>query len=195
MVIYPARLPHSRGTRMKPSLTLAMEGMLTDPRYARAAEVLRSMAPVSFRDQADAAFGETDGVRNSILAALSPERFRGGYVAAESHPEWLRLGVCDALATWILGEASTCCHNPEPTRPQPLVACAWKPGLVVCVRCTHLLSNRRGSLADRTCDGCGHECTGPDNDDGVFPGMVQLGVLLYEFGTCTSCHQSIPKPE
>lgn len=179
---------------MKPSLALDLDELLTNPRYARAAVVLRQMLPVGYRDQVDAAHGETEAVRGIIIDALPADSFRGGYAAAEAHPEWLRLGACDALAGWITGDSATCMHEPHPSRPQPLMACAWKPGLVVCMRCVHLLPNPRGSVADKTCDSCGHVCTGPENDDGIFSGLVQLGVMIYEFGTCTSCHADMPVP-
>lgn len=179
---------------MKAALTLGMDELLTNPRYAHVGAALRKLAPTSFTDQADAAVDHTDELRDALAGVLAPEKFRRGWAEAADYPDWLRLGVLDAFAGWITGETATCLHAPDPMRPQPLFAAAWKPGLVTCIRCTHLLVQPSRSRADKLCDGCGHECAGPDAGDGVYPGVVQLGVMLYEFGTCTSCHADMPVP-
>jgi hypothetical protein len=72
-------------------------------------------------------------------------------------------------------------HNPDPNKPQPLFAALWRPLLVVCERCTHLLSLRPGSEADRTCDGCGRVF------DGIYPGMGSYGPLSFQYGVCAGC--------
>ena len=103
------------------------------------------------------------------------------------HPDWVRLGLISAFMGWILGRSSTCLHNPDPRYPQPIAAAAWKPGLVVCGRCAHLLAIPRNSVKDRTCDGCGRVTTGPENDDGIWPNTIVHGPLVYSLGTCRDC--------
>ncbi|SCL20480.1 hypothetical protein [Micromonospora inyonensis] len=79
---------------------------------------------------------------------------------------------------------------PAPTRPAPaapVVAAAWKPGLIVCHACTYLTALPRGSDRDRTCDACGRVCAGVEHGDGIHPGMVQLGPLVYQYGVCGDC--------
>jgi hypothetical protein len=106
-------------------------------------------------------------------------------------PGWLRLALLDALATFMDGAADTCCHAPVPSSPQPVMAAAWRPGLVVCMTCTHLLPQRRGSAADRTCDGCGRVCAGTP-DDPIHPGLLALSILIFEYGVCNDCKPPPP---
>ena len=84
-------------------------------------------------------------------------------------PEWLRLGLLDTHLAWVDGRAKTCLHQPNYYLLEPTFACAWKPNLVVCGRCTHLL----GAVGDANwlCDACGHRCAGDDSD------AIYVGVL------------------
>lgn len=164
--------------------TLAADELLLDGRLATLAAAVRATAPAALRDQLDAA---TDHVEHRLrdAAAAGHGHFHNG--PADDHPAWVRLGALHALVSWTESAANTCMHAPTPTRPQPIAAAAWKPDLVVCARCTHLLALPRNSAADRTCDGCGH-LTGTQQDDGIHPGLIQLGPLMWSFGACTTCH-------
>ncbi|MDN5751364.1 MAG: hypothetical protein L0H64_23170, partial [Pseudonocardia sp.] len=88
---------------------------------------------------------------------------------------------------WAIGTADTCTHQPHPDRPQPVHAAAWRPGLIACSRCPHLLALARHDVRDRTCDGCGHQCAGPDHGDGIRPVMIAAGALSYAVGVCRDC--------
>jgi len=166
--------------------TLALEAMMLHPRYPELAERLRALTPTGLLDQADAA--ATDAY--AILAAGAEHLGAKGVspALAASVPGWIRLGVIDALTSYVNGSASTCPHNPDPARPQPVLTAAWRPGLVVCRLCTHLLALPRQSAADRTCDGCGYVCAGADDEDPIYPSMVQLGPVVYQYGACTRCN-------
>jgi hypothetical protein len=107
------------------------------------------------------------------------------YVPRTGVDEWIRLGLLDALINWIDGRGRTCMHAPDYRRPEPVFACAWKPGLVVCAQCTHLLGVT--GIADATCDRCGRLCEGIEADDPIYTGTIWLGELAYEFGTCGDC--------
>jgi hypothetical protein len=135
------------------------------------------------------------GLTDQMVAAMHEsmrlmEKANGGneHVQAaeyETVDEWIRLGVIDTLLRWTDGRANTCMHNPRLERPQPVWSAAWKPGLVVCTRCMHLL--KAVGDADMTCDCCGHVCDGADADDPVYTTTVWLGALAYMVGTCRGC--------
>ncbi|MEV8638924.1 hypothetical protein AB0395_45445 [Streptosporangium sp. NPDC051023] len=108
-------------------------------------------------------------------------------LAPSQHPDWVRLGLLAALITWCSGKSGTCTHVPNPMRPQPVAAAAWKPNLVVCDACRHLLSIPRGSAKDRTCDGCGVITEGIDHGDPIWPVSVAHGGFVYLVGVCASC--------
>lgn len=164
--------------------TLALEQLLLHPELAKIADYVRAAMPTALRDQADAAATHAHAGLNVISEVIG-----GGVVGLPTAevPDWLRLGTIDAFVAHCLGTAATCLHNPDPMRPQPVVAAAWKPGYVVCARCIHLLALPRGGKADRTCDVCGRVCGGIEVDDGIYPSTVQLGPLLYQFGVCREC--------
>src|SRR4051794_40271824 len=109
-------------------------------------------------------------------------RNRCGRAAYEAVDEWIRLSVIDTLLLWTHGNAKVCIHAPDPLRPQPVWTAAWRPGLVVCTGCTHLL--KAVGDADKTCDCCGHVCAGTDFDDPIYPSTIWRGPLAYQFGTC-----------
>lgn len=173
-------------------VALALDELLgrTPPAdLARLAERLRAAQP-AWADQAAAAAAGATAVMTDIAAA-------GGGVAVPAHPievpEWVRLGALTAWSGWVLGQASTCAHSPHPARPQPVLAAAWKPALVVCGACSHLLKLPRNSAADRRCDGCGRVTTGVENGDGIYPSMVGLGPLVFAHGTCRDCLPDRPE--
>ena len=53
--------------------------------------------------------------------------------------DWFRLSARDVLVHWSMGTVRTCVHNPNPLRPAPVFAAAWRPGLIVCGGCLPLL--------------------------------------------------------
>ena len=135
-------------------------------------------------DQAAAAQQQTIGL---FLAAGD----QGRTVLRTDIDEWVRFCALDTVLGWVEGRGRTCMHSPSWRRPEPTFSCAWKPGLVVCVRCTHLLA--AVGVADRTCDRCGRECLGVEVDDPVYPGAVFIGEMAYEYGTCGDCRPAYSK--
>lgn len=166
---------------------LALEQLMTHPRYPELAAKLRALLPAHIVDQADAAVDETTLFTKALSVLLDA---RSGAVRPEDLPGWLRLGLLQAWVGFASGQASTCRHSPTASSPQPVFAAAWKPDLVTCGNCVFLFSLRGDSDADATCDSCGHCCAGPAVDDGVYPAMIQLGPLVYQYGTCRDCTPS-----
>ncbi|MET7705450.1 hypothetical protein [Micromonospora sp. NPDC005413] len=169
--------------------TLALERLMLHPAYEQFVEQLRAVAPVGHVDQLDAATSDALRLMTDTGRAILGTSQAHGADAADI-PSWLRLGLLDTLTGWADGRASTCRHQPTPDRPQPVIAAAWKPGLVTCPGCVYLTALPRNSVRDRTCDACGRECAGPQHGDGIYPGMVQLGPLIYQYGTCGDCRPS-----
>jgi hypothetical protein len=150
---------------------------------------VRQHNPVGLTDQMNAA------VRESMRLM---EKANGGTkrVAPAEYgtvDEWVRLGVIDTLLRWSEGRADTCMHDPHLRRPQPVWSAAWKPGLVVCTYCMHLL--KAIGDADMTCDCCGHLCAGADSGDAVWTTTVWLGALAYSVGTCRGCRPRCTEPD
>jgi hypothetical protein len=152
---------------------LVLDELLTHPDAVHIAAQLRELRPVGLRDQFAAAARHVQAGVDTVIAS-GVGGMNGRHMPARDTPGWLRLGVLTALSTWFADTASTCVHSPHPSRPQPVAAAAWKPGQIVCGRCTHLL-RLANTDADRTCDGCGHLTAGPAHDDGIWPGVVVLG--------------------
>jgi hypothetical protein len=107
-------------------------------------------------------------------------------------PDWMRLGSLDTFLHWVAGEARVCMHAPDPRRPEPVFAAAWKPGLVTCGRCAFLL--KAVGDDDRRCDCCGHLCAGVDAGDPICTTTVWLGALAYQAGVCGDCHTDFADP-
>ncbi len=161
---------------------LATDELLRSPRLA---EQLRALVPTGQLDQLDAAARQ---VRDGIAVAAAQGLTAG--VAAlppDQHPDWTRLGALAALVTWVAGQGSTCLHSPHPARPQPIVAAAWRPDLMVCAHCTHLLQLPRNGDSDRRCDSCGRVCD-VEAGDLIYPAALVLGPMQYLLGACTECH-------
>lgn len=171
--------------------TLAVEAMLMHPRFPEFAEHIRAITPVGYADQADQAIG--DALRMTAAVSGLVGAGPATATAADDLPGWLRLSVVDALARFVEGAATTCIHNPDPSRPQPVLAAAWSPGLVACFLCTQLFALPGGSVSDRTCDGCGHLCDTAAGEM-VYPGMIQLGPLVFQYGTCAGCRMADVTP-
>lgn len=166
---------------------LAVDELLTDPLLAPLRRELhaeaRSTMPGHLTDQLDTAHTEA-------LDQLDREYTGGGWASKQwvepgVVPGWVRLGALDTLTAWVLGAGPTCSHAPSPGQPEPLYAAAWRPRLVVCGRCPHLLGCSR--VEDRTCDGCGTVVGGVDVGDPMWPFQVQVGVLNYRAGMCSGC--------
>ncbi len=173
------------------SLALAIDELLTNPRYARFAQWAYENTPVDVRDQFDAAGAHATYITDVVGVAMGADPRDGGWAPSAQFPDWMRLGAFDAIALFLSGQHDTCIHNPQPDRAQPIVAAAWKPGMVTCPQCVILLNCKPESVADRTCDACGHVCEGPDVDDGIHPGVTRVGVLVYQYGVCRRCKDGL----
>ena len=106
-------------------------------------------------------------------------------------PGWFRLGALAALSGWYAGTGRVCMHDPTPRRPQPVVAAAWRPGLVVCAACVSLLAVH-DPVANATCDRCGCVCAGPEQGDGIRASSLVVGPLTYRVGVCETCYLDWP---
>jgi len=163
---------------------LALDDLLCDV----APETLAAVGdrfPAWYRDQARAATTQIHtGLQNAAARGTIDHT---AAMPASQHPGWVRLSVLDSLVRWFAGTADTCIHNPHPSRPQPVMSAAWKPGLVVCGRCTRLLGAPPDSEADRTCDACGHVVAGLDAGEPIYPFTVVCGLLMHAAGVCGDC--------
>jgi hypothetical protein len=153
------------------------------------AAIRRSMPPGE-RDQTQAAQAHTARLATAVAGLMGKTAQKADFSA---HPAWIRLGAIDAIARWVVGSAQTCPHCPPPDRPGPIVAAAWMPGTVVCPGCTELTNLPAGSVTDRTCDGCAHECAGLDYDDPIRPLFITCGVLTFMAGVCSDCSNDFPQ--
>lgn len=163
--------------------TLALDWLFSNitPEFVAAA---RDRVGVALLDQMDAAAAEA-----LALAEQGLDDARRAWVPHAEVPGWLRLGLTDTLRSWIDGTGRTCVHNPVPSHPSPVVAAAWKPGLVCCAPCAaHLL--RLAGDADKTCDLCGRVVAGLDEGDGIHPNRVTFGALVYLYGACGDCTEA-----
>ena len=170
---------------------LVLEKLMSDPRWPEVVDQLRAATPSHVVDQADAATAATDTVMQG-LAHLMRAESTGAAVVADI-PGWLRLGALDTFTSWVAGTGTTCLHNPHPSSPQPVMAAAWRPALVTCGLCVRMFHTRPGSDLDRTCDCCGRICAGPDAADGIYPGAVQVAMLVYQYGACSDCHTPVAR--
>lgn len=165
-------------------IALQLDELLCDLTPDQAAAI-RAALPPGFRDQLDAATTHTYRALASAAAAgvlTSP-----AMIPTAEHPGWVRLSVTDTLVRWNVGSADTCMHAPHPRRPQPVFAAAWRPGMVVCSACGHLLAIPPSSITDQTCDGCGKVTAGLAHDDPLYPLTVVCGVLTFQAGACRDC--------
>ncbi|WFE46281.1 hypothetical protein [Verrucosispora sp. WMMD1129] len=169
---------------------LLLEQLMTHPRYGELVDHLRATANPAHVAQVDAATADAialmTGLGRDVLGVdhATP-------TTVDQTPGWLRLGLLDTFTAWAEGQAVTCLHQPTVGRPLPVLAAAWRPRMVVCGLCVHLVALPRGSAADRTCDACGHRCAGVEHGDGIYPGMVQFGPVIYQYGVCSDCRPPI----
>jgi len=144
---------------------------------------IRAAGPVALHDQIDAAAAESTATAEKVADGTGQTM---GYVPRGEVDEWLRLGLLDAFAAWMQGEATTCRHAPTLASPKPVWTCAWRPRLIVCTRCIHLLPPA-DPITDATCDRCGHVCAGVDADDPIYCLTVVGGLVTFQAGVCTDC--------
>lgn len=130
------------------------------------------MIPIADADQAEAAGRETLELAKAVFGTKN---------IGNSVPDWMRLGLLDSLIKWATGQAKTCRHMPDCRRPEPVLSCAWKPGLVVCLPCAHLI-HVTGDAA-RICDCCGTLTP----EGGMFPLATVYGNFMYQAGACIDC--------
>ena len=161
-------------------LAVALDDLLLGTTPEVLAALYETCVPVDVRDQRDAAIRDTDLLARA-LAAMDGNR---GHAADHRDiPEWLRLGVLDVLLRWAAGRADTCLHAPDARRGEPVHAAAWRPGLISCTPCSKFVfAQPRGSVADRTCDACGHV-----DADGILCGFIQFSTVIYWYGVCDDC--------
>lgn len=143
----------------------------------------RDRLPPGFTDQMAAAAAEVERSIGRIYDGTGAIRRNARFGA---WPDWLRIGLLDTYVAWSYGRARTCRHAPTPTAPQPVWAGAWKPRHVACWRCMGQLTLPPGSIADRTCDACGH-LTDAAAGDPIHPSSASLGAFTWMFGTCVRC--------
>ncbi|WP_165938571.1 hypothetical protein [Parafrankia sp. BMG5.11] len=136
-----------------------------------------------FLDQADAAAAEVEGQMQQ-RAAGAGALFRRA--TADEVPEWVRVGAAEALLMFCTGSAVTCRHSPDPARPEPVFAAAWRPGVISCAACCGYLFRLSGDR-DRTCDQCGRI----ERERGIYPCQTALGLVSFRFGLCHDCRPDI----
>lgn len=164
---------------------LNIDAFLHQPHAAATIQACRDAAQAAgyghLLDQADAAADHATAVTTAAARQHGATHIN---IHANSQPEWIRLTILETLVKWIAGKADTCPHSPTPVRPQPVIAAAWRPGLVACARCPHLLRLRPGSAKDRTCDGCG---TVVFEAGELWAATIVYGPLSFSFGACGAC--------
>lgn len=137
---------------------------------------------VAFRDQVQAAAAHAGSVAQSNARARGL-RVRDGIPHADT-PAWLRRGMLRAIVVWMGRIGETCPHAADRSNVQPISLAAWNPMRATCLACTATLAVEHGSVADRTCDGCG---TVTDGRAGMYPGTMIFGPFTYFYGTCADC--------
>lgn len=132
------------------------------------------------------ALAHRDATIEALLKAFADQR--GGQRRLVEHskiPDWIRLGAVSALAQWVAGESETCTHVPSPNgAPFAVIAAAWKPGLVVCAQCQHLIAGL-SEEEEMRCDCCGRITT--MEEGGIHALSISTGSIMYRAGACASC--------
>jgi LSD1 subclass zinc finger protein len=105
-------------------------------------------------------------------------------------PDSVGLRIVELLTEWACGSGiRTCVHGPHPSRPQPIVSALWRPGLIVCPRCTHMLRLPRGSVEELRCDLC------TQIGESIHSDCVVWGALTVLYGACPGCHVARSRPD
>lgn len=166
---------------------LSLDRLLSNPNLVEIIQQTRNvLTAAGYRaliDQGDAATREA---RHNLYSEARATRAVVKHIRHPEHPEWVRYGLLTAVVAWTVGEAQTCPHSPDPRHPQPVTAAAWKPGLVVCVRCPHLLELPRDSAENWTCDGC-RTVVNPGEGGRIKALTLSYGAFTYRIGICTGC--------
>ena len=155
-------------------------------------EMTYKAIPAEYRERAQTAQAESVALVEAYESAKAGKVKKAEYVHAA---EWIRLSIYDTELKWRHGTGKTCLHAPGQRDGELAYACAWKPNLVVCNRCTDLLKPKRGT--ENICDGCGHVCGGIDNgnDDPIHTVTVWYNTLAYQIGVCRDCLKTVQIPE
>lgn len=168
------------------SPTLLLEALMLDPQYDAIVQRLRAATPTAAVDQADAATTDALNTMTAMAEHLGADGVNGAL--PRDVPAWLRLGVLDAFVGYLSGRADTCRHNPSASSPSPVFAAAWRPGVLSCQACCGFVFRLpTNSDQDAMCDSCGHRCAGVEADDPIYPSLIQLGPLVFQYGTCSDC--------
>jgi hypothetical protein len=171
-------------SRIAAHSALALDELFRDPHRDEMLAEINAQVPPAVADQRQAAARDA----HRFLELEAP--FLGAPVEEldiARLPDWLRLDLLSTWSGWTSGTGRTCVHDPRPERPEPVFAAAWRPGLIACQRCIHLTVLRPGSKADRTCDCCGHVVAGLDQGEGISPGRLTFGPIVFGYGLCSSC--------
>lgn len=163
--------------------TLALDELFITGLSTHERAAVEANLPPGTLDQMNAAAAET-------LRTLTLEGALTGTALIPANgsdvPEWIRLPLIGTLLEWTTGHGKVCPHNPRISSPEPVLAAAWKPGLVVCTRCVHLLNPRKSERF--LCDCCGR------HDDHLACQRVAYNSLTYSFGACRDCAPVPPTP-
>lgn len=93
-------------------------------------------------------------------------------------PPWLH-ELFQRHADALTGGRGRVCPHIGPA-PRVVCAFAWTPGLLTCPGCRHLATPDQAE--DNTCDRCRLAA------DRLWPGIAQLGPILFAYGLCDTCH-------
>ena len=110
----------------------------------------------------------------------------GEPVTTPDHPTpWLAEQIRTLLAALVTGKGQICPHIG--TSPRVVHAAVWRPGVLACPTCRHLLDP--GPLEENTCDRC--RTLTPN----LNPAMAAIGPVILAFGLCDTCADVIdPTP-
>jgi hypothetical protein len=161
-------------------LAAALDDVLTDPESLRAIYAYMNHPAVK-------ALIDTPERRQQLATTESTVAAMGdayGGASPTEVPMWIRLGLLSATTAWVADTTRTCMHCPRPDGPVPGWAAAWKPSLVVCPQCLHMLATG-GGVEEYRCDGCGR--ISMPEDGGVRVASLSTGALTYRFGACPDC--------
>lgn len=167
-------------------LAAAMDEALTDPESLKALldymdhPAVKAIMDTPERRQRLAAMA---AMIESEVDSANEAGGSGGPTAPVEVPDWIRLGMIAVATAWVADEVRTCMHNLRPDGAVPGWAVAWKPDLVVCPECLHLLE--AGGVEEFRCDCCGRISL--PKAGGVGYTTVATDSLLYRAGACPSC--------
>lgn len=161
-------------------LAVALDDALTDPASLRAISYYMSQPEVR------ALYDNIERRRRLEAIEATAEALAGatGAVTPTEVPMWVRLGMLSVTTAWVAGDARTCMHDPRADGAVPGWAVAWKPNLVACPQCLHLLE-AGGGVEEYRCDCCGRVSL-PEHG-GVAVATVGNGSLLYRAAACPDC--------